>query len=146
MFFLIWPKKIICSSPSCPNRFLANPGNGWHVHQYILDNEKNVFLKKGNYANLSEIGACTICPVSCFIPVLCALWSNPSTNSYKRLVRGFEAPVSAIFATSNRNAAIRIPAYVDEKRNAASNIARGRRRPIPISFYRPWCCPVLTGS
>jgi len=96
-----------------PKPFWGKAGNGWHVHQYLMNKDKNVFLKKGNYANLSDIGIHYISGLLFHSGSLSA-FSNPSTNSYKRLVRGFEAPVSAIFATSNRNAAIRIPAYVDE--------------------------------
>jgi glutamine synthetase len=96
-----------------PKPFFGKAGNGWHVHQYVMNREKNAFFKKGNYANLSEIGLHYMSGLLFHSGSLCA-FSNPSTNSYKRLVRGFEAPVSAIFATSNRNAAIRIPAYVEE--------------------------------
>jgi glutamine synthetase len=95
-----------------PKPFLGKAGNGWHVHQFIMDRERNVFLKKGSYGNLSDAGLHYLSGLLFHSGSLSAL-SNPSTNSYKRLVRGFEAPVSAIFATSNRNAAIRIPAYVD---------------------------------
>jgi glutamine synthetase len=96
-----------------PKPFFGKAGNGWHVHQYIMDKETNVFFKKGSYANLSDIGLHYLSGLLFHSGSLSAI-SNPSTNSYKRLVRGFEAPVSAIFATSNRNAAIRIPAYVNE--------------------------------
>lgn len=96
-----------------PKPMLGKAGNGWHVHQYILNKSTNVFLKKGNYANFSDTGLHYLSGLLFHSGSLSA-FSNPSTNSYKRLVRGFEAPVSAIFATSNRNAAIRIPAYVDE--------------------------------
>ncbi len=95
-----------------PKPFYGKAGNGWHVHQFIMDRETNVFLKKGNYGNLSDIGLRYLSGMLFHSGSLSAL-ANPSTNSYKRLVRGFEAPVSAVFATSNRNAAIRIPAYVD---------------------------------
>jgi len=96
-----------------PKPFFGKAGNGWHVHQYIKNKDKNAFLKKGNYANLSEIGLHYMSGLLFHSGSLCA-FSNPSTNSYKRLVKGFEAPISAIFAMSNRNAAIRIPAYVNE--------------------------------
>jgi glutamine synthetase len=96
-----------------PKPFFGKAGNGWHVHQYILNKDSNVFLKKGNYANFSDTGLHYLSGLLFHSGSLSAL-SNPSTNSYKRLVRGFEAPVSAIFATSNRNAAIRIPSYVDD--------------------------------
>jgi glutamine synthetase len=96
-----------------PKPFWGSAGNGWHVHQLIMNRDVNVFLKKGNYGNLSDIGLHYLSGLLFHSGSLSAL-SNPSTNSYKRLVRGFEAPVSAVFATSNRNAAIRIPAYVDE--------------------------------
>jgi glutamine synthetase len=95
-----------------PKPFFGKAGNGWHVHQFLMDRETNVFLKKGQYGNLSDVGLHYLSGLLFHAGSLCAI-SNPSTNSYKRLVRGFEAPVSAIFATSNRNAAIRIPAYVE---------------------------------
>jgi glutamine synthetase len=97
-----------------PKPFFGKAGNGWHVHQYIMDKETNVFFERGQYANLSQKALHYISGLLFHSASLCA-FSNPSTNSYKRLVKGFEAPVSAIFATSNRNAAIRIPTYVDEK-------------------------------
>ena len=96
-----------------PKPFFGKAGNGWHVHQFILNRETNVFLKKGSYGNLSDVGMHYLSGLLFHSGSLSAL-SNPSTNSYKRLVRGFEAPISAIFATSNRNAAIRIPTYVNE--------------------------------
>ncbi len=96
-----------------PKPFFGKAGNGWHVHQYVMNREKNVFFEAGQYANLSRAGMNYVCGLLFHASSLSA-FANPSTNSYKRLVKGFEAPVSAVFATSNRNAAIRIPAYVDE--------------------------------
>ncbi len=106
-------KKHGLSVTFMPKPFFGKAGSGWHVHQFIMNRETNVFFKKGNYANLSDIGLHYLSGLLFHSGSLSAI-SNPSTNSYKRLIRGFEAPVSAIFATSNRNAAIRIPAYVDE--------------------------------
>ncbi len=88
-------------------------GNGWHVHQWIMKNDKNIFFEKGRYGNFSDRGIKYVAGLLFHSSSLCA-FTNPSTNSYKRLVRGFEAPVAAIFARSNRNAAIRIPTYVIE--------------------------------
>ncbi|MBN2346246.1 MAG: glutamine synthetase beta-grasp domain-containing protein [Candidatus Aminicenantes bacterium] len=96
-----------------PKPFFGKAGNGWHVHQFIVGRGGNAFFKKGNYGNLSDIGLHYLSGLLFHSGSLSA-FANASTNSYKRLVRGFEAPVSAIFATSNRNAAIRIPSYVEE--------------------------------
>ncbi len=96
-----------------PKPIFGKAGNGWHVHQFILNRSGNVFFKRGNYGNFSETGLHYLSGLLFHSGSLSA-FANPSTNSYKRLVRGFEAPVSAIFATSNRNAAIRIPAYAEE--------------------------------
>ncbi len=96
-----------------PKPFYGKAGNGFHVHQYLMKNGKNVFYKKGNYANFSELGLSYISGILYHSGSLSS-FANPSTNSYKRLVRGFEAPVSAVFAMSNRNAAIRLPGYVKD--------------------------------
>lgn len=96
-----------------PKPLYGKAGNGWHVHQFVLNRAGNVFFKKGSYGNFSAAGMSYLSGLLFHSGSLSA-FANPSTNSYKRLVRGFEAPVSAVFATSNRNAAIRIPAYVDE--------------------------------
>ena len=93
-----------------PKPFYGNAGSGWHVHQFVLDGLKNIFLNKNGYANFSKKGLAYITGMLFHAQSLCAL-TSPSTNSYKRLVRGYEAPVAAIFAKSNRNAAIRIPTY-----------------------------------
>jgi glutamine synthetase len=95
-----------------PKPFFGKAGSGWHVHQYILKEDKNIFLDKGKYGNFSKLGLSYISGLLLHSSSLAA-FTNPSSNSYKRLVRGFEAPVAAIFAKSNRNAAIRIPAYVN---------------------------------
>lgn len=95
-----------------PKPFFGKAGNGWHVHQYIMDGKRNVFYDKGKYGNLSREGMSYLTGLLFHSGSLSA-FANPSTNSFKRLVKGFEAPVNAVFATSNRNAAIRIPAYVN---------------------------------
>lgn len=93
-----------------PKPFYGKAGNGWHIHQYIVDGKKNHFFDSDKYANFSKIGLNYLAGLLFHAASLCS-FTNPSTNSYKRLVRGFEAPVAAIFARSNRNAAIRIPSY-----------------------------------
>jgi len=95
-----------------PKPFYGKAGNGFHIHQYIVDGKRNVFYEKGKYGNISDIGISYITGLLYHSGSLSA-FANPSTNSYKRLVKGYEAPVKAVFATSNRNAAIRIPTYVN---------------------------------
>ncbi|MBN2460248.1 MAG: type I glutamate--ammonia ligase [Candidatus Cloacimonetes bacterium] len=93
-----------------PKPIYDEAGNGMHFHIQLRKNGKNVFYKKGNYADLSEDALCFIGGILKHGRSLTA-FTNPSTNSYKRLLPGFEAPVKLFFGLANRSAAIRIPKY-----------------------------------
>ena len=93
-----------------PKPLYDEPGNGMHFHIQLRKNGKNIFFKKGNYADLSEEALYFIGGILKHGRSLTA-FTNPSTNSYKRLLPGYEAPVQLFFGLANRSAAIRIPKY-----------------------------------
>ncbi|WP_025678547.1 type I glutamate--ammonia ligase [Paenibacillus massiliensis] len=91
-----------------PKPLFGDNGSGMHVHQSIFDGDTPLFYEKGAYANLSETAMHYIGGILYHAPALIAL-TNPSTNSFKRLVPGYEAPVNLVFSKGNRSAAVRIP-------------------------------------
>lgn len=101
-----------------PKPIMGEAGNGMHVHMLLKKDGNPVFYDENNYAQLSQTAMYFIGGLLTHIRSLCAL-TNPSTNSYKRLIPGFEAPVTIGYAMANRSAVVRIPAYVkspDKKR------------------------------
>ena len=98
------------SATLLPKPVYGEAGNGMHVHMLLKKDGKNIFYKKGTYANLSKQAMYFIGGLLTHINSLCA-FTNPTTNSYKRLVPGFEAPVTVGYASANRSAVIRIPSY-----------------------------------
>ncbi|HOB87674.1 MAG TPA: type I glutamate--ammonia ligase [Bacillota bacterium] len=93
-----------------PKPFYDEAGSGMHVHIQFFRGGKPVFYDPQGYSGLSRIALQAIGGVLQHARALAA-FTNPSTNSYKRLVPGYEAPVNIGFATSNRSAVIRIPGY-----------------------------------
>ena len=93
-----------------PKPVYNEAGSGMHVHMLLLKNGEPVFSDDNGYSHLSQDAHYFMGGLLKHISALCAL-TNPSTNSFKRLVPGFEAPVTVGYATSNRSAVIRIPAY-----------------------------------
>ena len=93
-----------------PKPIYGEAGSGMHVHMLLLKNGEPVFSDDNGYSHLSKEAHWFMGGLLKHIAALCAL-TNPSTNSFKRLVPGFEAPVTVGYATSNRSAVIRIPAY-----------------------------------
>lgn len=91
-----------------PKPLFGDNGSGMHVHQSIFNGDTPLFYEKGAYANLSETALHYIGGILYHAPALIAL-TNPSTNSFKRLVPGYEAPVNLVFSKGNRSAAVRIP-------------------------------------
>ncbi len=93
-----------------PKPIYGEAGSGMHVHMLLMKDGCPVFSDDNGYAHLSKEAHYFMGGLLKHIASLCAI-TNPSTNSFKRLVPGFEAPVTVGYATSNRSAVIRIPAY-----------------------------------
>ncbi len=98
------------SATFMPKPVAGEAGSGMHVHMLLLKDGEPVFSDDQGYSNLSQTAHYFMGGLLKHIASLCAI-TNPSTNSFKRLVPGFEAPVTVGYATSNRSAVIRIPAY-----------------------------------
>ncbi|MEN6445954.1 MAG: type I glutamate--ammonia ligase [Candidatus Cloacimonas sp.] len=95
-----------------PKPIYGHAGNGMHFHIVLHKDGKNLFYKKGGYADLSEEAIWFIGGILMHGRALVA-FTNPSTNSFKRLLPGFEAPVKLFYGLANRSAAIRIPKYAN---------------------------------
>ncbi len=93
-----------------PKPIYGEPGSGWHLHQYLVKNGKSCFYSRTSGLHLNKVGLSYIGGLLRHANSLLA-FTNPSTNSYKRLVPGFEAPVRATYSVGDRTAAIRIPGY-----------------------------------
>lgn len=101
-----------------PKPFPAECGNGMHIHLHMFNGEKPLFYDAEGYSGLSQEALYAIGGILKHAPAMMP-FTNPSTNSYKRLVPGYEAPVSICYGNANRSAVIRIPGYAtapDKKR------------------------------
>jgi glutamine synthetase len=117
-----------------PKPLFNDNGSGMHTHLSIWKEGENLFAGD-DYAGLSQEAKYAIGGVLRHAPSLLA-FTNPTTNSYKRLVPGFEAPVNLAYSSRNRSAAIRIPMY---------STAAGARR-IEFRCPDPSCNPYLAFS
>lgn len=99
-----------------PKPVAGEAGSGMHVHMQLFKDDKPLFYDEKGYAQLSETAMHFIGGLLTHAASLCAI-TNPSTNSYKRLIPGYEAPVTIGYAMANRSAVIRIPAYAKAPKN-----------------------------
>jgi glutamine synthetase len=93
-----------------PKPMFGDNGSGMHVHQSLWKGDVNVFYDEAGYAQLSDTAKYYIGGLLKHAPALLAIVA-PTTNSYKRLVPGFEAPVNLAYSQRNRSAVCRIPVY-----------------------------------
>ncbi|MCY4262113.1 MAG: type I glutamate--ammonia ligase [Candidatus Dadabacteria bacterium] len=117
-----------------PKPVFDDNGSGMHIHQSLWKNGKPLFAGKG-YAGLSDLAMYYVGGILKHARAICA-FSNPITNSYRRLVPGFEAPVNLAYSARNRSAAVRIPMY--------SPSPKAKR--IETRFPDPSCNGYLTFS
>jgi glutamine synthetase len=115
-----------------PKPLFADNGSGMHCHQSLWKGNKPLFAGDG-YAGLSEMALHYIGGVLKHSRAIAA-FSNPTTNSYKRLVPGFEAPVNLALSSRNRSASCRIPMY--------SSNPKAKR--VEVRYPDPTCNPYLT--
>jgi len=123
------------SATFMPKPLLGDNGNGMHVHQSLWKNGEPLFFDERGYALLSDTARHYIGGLLLHTPALMALCA-PTTNSYRRLVPGFEAPINLVYSQRNRSAAIRIPTY--------SSAPKARR--IEFRAPDPTCNPYLAFS
>jgi glutamine synthetase len=96
-----------------PKPLYGEAGSGMHFHQQLFKQDQNIFYDGTAPDLLSKTALAYIGGLLLHAPSLLA-YTNPTTNSYRRLVPGFEAPVNCFYSLGNRSAAIRVPAYATE--------------------------------
>lgn len=102
------------SATFMPKPLYNMPGTGMHFHQHLFKGKKNLFFDDKNYGGLSKLAEYYVSGLLKHGRALLA-FTNPSTNSYKRLIPGFEAPVKLFYSLANRSSAVRIPKYATSK-------------------------------
>jgi len=100
-----------------PKPLHGEAGSGLHFHQRLHRGGENIFYDPKAYGALGDLGRYYIGGLLHHGGAVMA-FTNPSTNSYRRLIPGYEAPVSAIYSVGNRSAAIRIPKYANKAEDA----------------------------
>ncbi len=114
-----------------PKPLFGDNGSGMHTHQSLWNDGKPLFYDEAGYGGLSDLARWYIGGILKHAPSLLA-FTNPTVNSYHRLVPGFEAPVNLVYSAGNRSAAIRIPITGTNPRPSASSSARRRLgQPVP---------------
>ncbi|MBD3264841.1 MAG: type I glutamate--ammonia ligase [Candidatus Omnitrophica bacterium] len=103
-------RKFGMTATFMPKPLFSDNGSGMHTHQSLWRGNKNLFFDEKGYAGLSQIAKYYIGGLLKHAPAVLA-FAAPTTNSYKRLVPGYEAPVNLVYSARNRSAAIRIPMY-----------------------------------
>jgi glutamine synthetase len=93
-----------------PKPLFQDNGSGMHVHQSLWKDGANLFADAKGYAGLSEMAVHYIGGLLKHAPALLAICA-PTTNSYRRLVPGYEAPINLVYSKRNRSACVRIPMY-----------------------------------
>jgi len=93
-----------------PKPIFGDNGSGMHTHQSLWKGDTNLFWDEQGYAQISQTAKYYIGGLLRHAPALLGLCA-PTTNSYRRLVPGFEAPVNLVYSQRNRSAAVRIPVY-----------------------------------
>src|SRR5678809_1307423 len=93
-----------------PKPLFQDNGSGMHCHQSLWKGGEPLFYDETGYAGLSDIGRWYIGGLLSHAPAILA-FAAPTTNSYKRLVPGYEAPVNLVYSQRNRSASCRIPLY-----------------------------------
>ena len=93
-----------------PKPLFQDNGSGMHTHQSLWNGDTPLFYSETGYAGLSDLGRWYIGGLLHHAPAVLA-FAAPTTNSYKRLVPGYEAPVNLVYSQRNRSAACRIPLY-----------------------------------
>ncbi|HEX5439272.1 MAG TPA: type I glutamate--ammonia ligase, partial [Ktedonobacterales bacterium] len=118
-----------------PKPVFGDNGSGMHVHMSLWKDEKPLFADAEGYAGISEMARMFIGGLLTHAPAVLAL-AAPSTNSYRRLVPGYEAPVNLVYSQRNRSAAVRIPMYSDSP----------KAKRVEFRPPDPTCNPYLTFS
>ncbi|MFI5272116.1 MAG: type I glutamate--ammonia ligase [Ktedonobacterales bacterium] len=118
-----------------PKPLFGDNGSGMHVHMSLWKGDTPLFADPEGYAGISEMARFFIGGLLTHAPAVLAL-AAPTTNSYRRLVPGYEAPVNLVYSKRNRSAAVRIPMYSENP----------KAKRVEFRPPDPTCNPYLTFS